>query len=89
MPGLYKMIGKTLRYPPDARRSGIEGKVFVAFVVEKDGSVRDVEVLKGLGGGLDEEAVRVMKLMEKWTPGKVKGKPVAQRIVMPISFKLA
>jgi TonB family protein len=88
MPGLYKMIGKTLRYPAHARRMGIEGKVFVEFVVEEDGKVRDVKVLKGPHETLNEEAARVIRMMNDWTPGKVKGKPVAQKIVLPVAFKL-
>ena len=88
MPAVYKSIAKTLRYPPDARRNGIEGKVFVEFIVERDGTVSDVGVIKGLEGGLNEEAERVMKLMNKWIPGKVKGRAVRQRMVLPIAFRL-
>jgi periplasmic protein TonB len=86
MPELYSMIGKTLRYPVNARREGIEGKVFVEFVIEKDGTVRNVKAIKGPGRGLNEEAERVMKTMNKWTPGKVRGKPVKQMMVLPIIF---
>ena len=88
MPGLYKMIGKTLRYPAEARRRGIEGKVFVEFVIEKDGKVRDVKAIKGPDKILNEEAERVMRMMNDWTPGKVRGKPVAQMMVLPLAFKL-
>jgi TonB family protein len=88
MEALYKKVGKTLRYPADARRYGIEGKVFVEFVIEKTGSVRDVRVIKGLGGGLNEESVRVIETMTNWIPAKVKGKSVQQRMVLPIAFKL-
>ena len=88
MPALHKSIAKTLRYPPDARRNGIEGKIFVEFIVERDGTVSDVGVIKGLEGGLNEEAERVMKLMNKWIPGKVKGRTVRQRMVLPIAFRL-
>jgi TonB family protein len=88
LPVLYNIIRKKLRYPADARRSGIEGIVFVAFIIEKDGKVRDVKVLKGPGGGLKEEAERVVKLMGNWIPGKVKGKSVAEKLVLPIAFKL-
>jgi len=59
-----------------ARESGINGRVFVTFVVETDGRVTDIKVLRGIGGGCDEEAVRVVKNMPKWDPGKQRGKPV-------------
>jgi protein TonB len=72
-----------------ARESGIQGKVFVTFVVEKDGSITDVKVLRGIGGGCDEEAVRVIKGMPKWSVGKQRGKPVRVQFNMPIVFKLA
>ena len=88
MEGLYKTIGKTLRYPAHARRMGIEGKVFIEFVVQKDGTVKDVKVLKGPHESLNQETVRVMKMMNDWTPGKVRGKAVAQKIVLPVAFKL-
>jgi TonB family protein len=88
MPALYAMIGETLRYPANARRQGIEGKVFIEFVIEKDGTVRHVKAIKGPGGGLNEEAERVLRLMNKWTPGKVRGKPVPQMMVLPVAFRL-
>ena len=88
LPALYQRIAKTMRYPADARRRGIEGKVFVEFVIEKDGKVRDVKIIQGPHEILNEEATRVMKMMDDWTPGKVKGKPVAQMMVLPIVFKL-
>lgn len=87
--GLYRGFTKNLRYPADARRWGIEGKVFIEFTVDKEGRVHDARCLKGIGGGCDEEGVRVISEMNKWTPAKVKGKPVIQRMVLPISFKLA
>jgi len=66
----------------------IEGRVFVQFVVDKDGSITNVEVLKGIGGGCDEEAVRVVKNAPKWNPGKQRGRPVRVKMVLPITFKL-
>lgn len=83
----YKYIKKTLKYPSQARRMGTEGKVFVQFVVDKDGSVTEAKVIKGIGAGCDEEALRVIQ-GTKWKPGKQRGRAVKQRIVMPISFKL-
>ena len=67
---------------------GIEGRVFVQFVVDKDGSVSDVKVVKGIGAGCDEEAERVLKLSPKWSPGKERGRSVKVRMVLPIIFKL-
>lgn len=85
---MYKYIGKNIEYPRMAKESGISGRVFVTFVVEKDGSVTDVKVLRGIGGGCDEEAVRVIKSMPKWKPGKQRGKPVRVQYRMPIKFTL-
>jgi protein TonB len=84
----YKYIGKNIKYPDQARRMGVEGKVFVQFVVDKDGSITDVQVLKGIGSGCDEEAIRVVKSAPKWTPGKQRGRPVRVRMSVPIAFKL-
>lgn len=72
-----------------ARESGIQGTVYVTFVVERNGNVTDVRVLRGIGGGCDEEAVRVIKAMPKWNPGKQRGKPVRVQFNMPIKFTLA
>jgi len=83
-----KYLNENIQYPQMARESGIQGRVFVTFVVEKDGSVTDVKVLRGIGGGCDEEAVRVIKNMPKWVPGKQRGKPVRVQFNMPILFKL-
>lgn len=88
MDAFYKYVQKNLKYPAQARRMGVEGKVFVQFVIDKDGSITDVKVVKGIGAGCDEEAVRVIESAPKWKPGKQRGRPVKQRIVLPISFKL-
>ncbi|MBE0653758.1 MAG: energy transducer TonB [Bacteroidales bacterium] len=85
---MYKFIGDHIEYPRMAKESGISGRVFVTFVVEKDGSVTDVQILRGIGGGCDEEAVRVIKAMPKWNPGKQRGKPVRVQYRMPIKFTL-
>ena len=84
----YKHVSDNIKYPPQARRTGIEGKVFVQFVICKDGSVCDVKVVKGIGGGCDEEAVRVVQSAPAWNPGKQRGKPVKQRFTFPVVFKL-
>ena len=81
-------VSKNVVYPEEAINKGIAGRVFVGFIVEKDGSVSEVKVLRGIGGGCDEEAVRVVKSMPKWKPGKMKGKPVRVSYMMPIIFKL-
>ena len=67
---------------------GIEGRVFVEFVIGKDGSLSDVRAVKGIGGGCDEEAVRIIQSAPAWNPGKQRGKPVKQRYTLPIVFKL-
>ena len=89
--GLNKLtdyLSKNIKYPQMARESGIQGRVFVNFVVEPDGSVSNVNVMRSLGGGCDEEAVRVVKNMPKWKPGKQRGKPVRVSYILPIVFKL-
>jgi TonB family protein len=81
-------LTKNIKYPEVARKEGIEGRVFITFVVEKDGSIADVKVLRGIGGGCDEEAVRVIENMPVWIPGKQRGKNVRVQFNMPIVFKL-
>ena len=81
-------LQENIKYPQLARESGIQGTVFVTFVVETNGSVTDVRVLRGIGGGCDEEAVRVVKLMPKWKPGMQRSKPVRVQFTMPIRFTL-
>ena len=71
-----------------ARESGIQGVVYVTFVVEPDGSISNVRVIRGIGGGCDEEAIRVVKMMPKWIPGNQRGKPVRVQFNMPIKFTL-
>lgn len=84
----YKFVGKNLKYPAQARRMGIEGKVFVHFVVDKDGSLSDIKVVKGIGAGCDEEVLRIVQKSPKWNPGKQRGRPVRVRMMLPITFKL-
>jgi protein TonB len=67
---------------------GVEGKVFVQFVIGKDGAISDVKVIKGIGAGCDEEAIRVVQSSPSWNPGKQRGKAVKQRYTLPIIFKL-
>lgn len=87
-PALYKYLAENIKYPQMAKESGIQGRVFVTFVVERDGSVTDVRVLRGIGGGCDEEAIRVVKNMPKWTPGKQRGKSVRVQYNLPVKFTL-
>ena len=81
-------VSKNVVYPNEAQEKGISGRVLVSFVIEKDGSISEAKVVKGIGGGCDEEAVRVVKAMPKWKPGKDKGKPVRVSYMMPFTFKL-
>lgn len=85
---LYKYLAENIKYPQMAKESGIQGRVFVTFVVERDGRVTDVRVLRGIGGGCDEEAIRVVKGMPKWSPGKQRGKPVRVQYNLPVKFTL-
>jgi len=84
-----RFLSNNIRYPAIARESGIQGTVFITFVVERDGSITDVQVVRGIGGGCDEEAVRVVRMMPRWTPGKQRGRPVRVQFMMPIRFTLA
>jgi protein TonB len=84
-----KFLQENIKYPQMARESGISGTVYVTFVVERNGSVTDVKVLRGIGGGCDEEAIRVIQAMPSWNPGKQRGKPVRVQFNMPIKFTLA
>lgn len=85
---LFKYLSKNTKYPPMAKDAGISGKVFVTFVVEKDGKISDVKVLRSIGGGCDEEAIRVVKNMPRWTSGEQRGKPVRVQFNLPINFIL-
>ena len=84
-----RYLTENIKYPQMARESSIQGTVYVTFVVERTGAVTDVRVLRGIGGGCDEEAIRVIKGMPKWAPGKQRGKPVRVQFTMPIKFTLA
>ncbi len=88
MAAFYQYVQKNLKYPAQARRMGIEGKVFVQFVVDKDGSLINVKAVKGIGAGCNEEAVRVIKNAPKWKPGKQRGREVKVKMILPIIFKL-
>ncbi|MCU0439057.1 MAG: energy transducer TonB [Raineya sp.] len=84
----YDYISANLKYPEEAKAKKIEGRVHVTFIVETDGSITNVKVSKGLGGGCDEEAIRLIKNAPKWNPGKQGGSPVRVEVTRPITFKL-
>lgn len=93
-PGGYKALGKYVdgsknhKYPEEARKNGIEGKVVVEFVINEDGSCTDFKVVKGIGYGCDEAAIEAFKKMPKWKPGLVNGKPVKVRAQMGYNYRL-
>ena len=86
---LSKWIAKNVKYPVLAMENGIQGKVFIQFVIERDGSITDVKVVRGVDASLDKEAVRVVQSMPKWKPGKQRGKPVRVAYTLPINFQLS
>jgi len=83
-----KFLKKNLRYPPQAIDEEKSGKVWISFVIEKDGTLTDIKVMKGAGYGMDEEALRVLKKAPAWTPGIQRGKPVRVAFTLPINFSL-
>ena len=85
---LYAYVSKNIIYPLKAKENNIEGRVVVRFIIEKDGAVSNIEILRKLGFGCDEEVIRLIKSMPKWIPGKQNGKPVRVYFTMPISFIL-
>ena len=85
---MMEFIQKNIKYPMMARESDIQGRVFVNFVVEPDGSISNVTVMRGIGGGCDEEALRVVQSMPNWKPGKQRGSAVRCSFTVPIIFKL-
>lgn len=88
IPEMVKYLGSELTYPKYARKHGIEGTVYVEFVVEKDGSLSSIAVKRGIEEHLNEEAVRIVSEMPKWKPGKHEGVPVRYQFVLPIKFAL-
>jgi len=83
----YQQLAKNLKYPTQAKHMGTEGKVFVEFIVNKNGEPSDLKIIRGIGSGCDEEALRVLSLT-KWEPGKQRGKPVRVKMGMQLNFKL-
>ena len=85
---LLQFLAKSIKYPVIAQENGIQGRVICAFVVNRDGSIVDAEVLRGVDPSLDKEALRVINTMPKWSPGKQRGKPVRVKYTVPITFRL-
>ena len=85
---MYKYIYEKIKYPAIARENGISGQVIVQFVVSKEGDIQKAKVVRGLGGGLSEEALRVVNGMPRWKPGKHNGRAVPVTFTLPIKFVL-
>jgi len=85
---LVKYLSQNIKYPPIARENGITGTVYLTFVIDQTGSVKDVKILRGIGGGCDEEAKRVVNAMPRWTAGKQRGKNVSVQYNLPVKFTL-
>lgn len=88
MAALYKYLRDHLHFPQTAIDNGISGTVYISFIISKEGIIQHASVLRGVGGGLDQEALRVVKQMPAWKPGKHNGKPVAVNFTLPIKFQL-
>ena len=86
---LWAFMVKQLEYPSEAKEQKIEGKVYVRFIVDEKGELSDFEVIRGIGGGCNEAAIKVLEAMPLWTPGKHRGKPVKIRMVLPFEFALS
>jgi periplasmic protein TonB len=85
---MFKFINDNLKYPEEAKENKIEGKVFVSFIVDTDGSIQDVKVKRGIVSGCNEEAIRLVSSMPKWVPGKQNGKAVRVSFNLPVVFRL-
>ena len=88
MQALFEFLKENIKYPEDAQKQKVEGRVLAKFVVETDGSISNIEVVKQAFPSLDAEAVRVIQAMPKWKPGRQKGQAVRVKFVMPINFSL-
>ena len=88
MTQFFHYVQENLKYPDEARNNGIEGKVFIEFVVDKSGKVHDAKILRGIGNGCDAEALRVIANSPDWNPGVNNGQVVNVKLVMPLTFKL-
>ena len=88
MEALYKYLASNIKYPAAAKEQKIQGHVIVNFVIEKDGSVSNIKLLRDIGGGCGEEAIRVVQAMPKWKPARQRGKRVRAQFNLPINFNL-
>lgn len=85
---MFAFFAKNMKYPADAQKNKVQGRVFVTFVVERDGTITDVQVAKPTFPSLDDEAMRMVKKMPKWKPGTQRGVPVRVQFTLPVVFKL-
>jgi protein TonB len=85
---LLRFVNKSIKYPVIAQENGIQGRIICSFVINRDGSVVDAEVVRGVDPSLDKEALRVINTMPNWSPGKQRGKPVRVKYTIPITFRL-
>lgn len=88
MTEMFNFIGKNLKYPKPAVKANVTGKVFVKMIIEKDGTISSPSIVKGIGSGCDEEVLRVVGLMPKWTAAQIGGKAVRSSMVLPVMFAL-
>ena len=88
MANCLKFLSENMKYPEDCKKEGIQGRVIAQFLIDKDGSIKDVKIVRGVHPSLDKESIRVIESMPRWTPGKVKGEPVKCQYTLPIAFKL-
>ena len=85
---LMKYLSENVKYPVEAQKNGVQGRIVISFIVEKDGAVSNVKIARSVDDLLDKEACRVVKQMPKWTPGMQNGKPVRVKYNVPVSFRL-
>ena len=85
---LMAYLSSSMKYPPEAEKKGLQGRVILSFIVETDGSISNVEIKKSIHPLLDAEAIRVVKAMPQWYPGKHKGQPVRVKYTLPLTFRL-
>ena len=86
---MHEFMVKQFNYPTEARNNNIQGRVYVSFIIEKDGSVSNTKVIRGIGYGCDKEAMRIVNAMPNWSPGMQDGEPKRVKFTLPVSFKLA
>jgi len=86
--GLFQYISKSIKYPASAKAKKVQGRVYVQFIVERDGSVSRAKITRGIGSGCDEESLRIVRSMPKWSPGKMNNAPVQVQFTLPVKFTL-